>query len=114
MQYDIIVLLILNSLYIFGFSNATYYSLERINCDGGLYPKVCDREILWRFSWYLRNAPKWIKNPVFDCVVCMASIHSWPYLLFNHELTILNGATYIIYIFALSGFNKFVNDRVSD
>lgn len=109
MYYDIIALLILNSLYIFGFSNATYYQ-ESIVYDDTIF----DKEILWRIRYYLRKAPKWIKNPVFDCVVCMASLHSWPYLLFHHELTILNLGTYIIYIFALSGFNKFVNDRLSD
>lgn len=107
MEYDILVLLILNSLYIFGFANATEHSSK---VDYVPY----DKEILWFIRYYLRKAPKWIKNPIFDCVVCMASLHSWPYLLFNHELTILNVATYIIYIFALSGFNKFVNDRVSD
>lgn len=108
MDYDILVLLILNSLYIFGFSSATDYGL-----DVDKKPDPEDREILWFIGWHLRNAPKWIQNPICYCVVCMASVHSWPYILFNYELTFLNGATYIIYIFALSGFNAIVNDKLS-
>ena len=103
---ELLLLLIFNSLYIFGFSSATEYGL---NVD----KEPNDKELLWFIRWYLRNAPDWIQKPIFGCVVCMASVHSWPYLLFNHELTLLNGATYIIYIFALSGFNAIVNDRLS-
>lgn len=105
---EILLLLIFNSLYIFGFSTATDYGL-----DVDKQPDRNDREILWFVKWYLKNAPKWVQKPIFGCVVCMASVHSWPYLLFNHELTLLNAATYIIYIFALSGFNAIVNDRLS-
>jgi len=106
---EILLLLIFNSLYIFGFSYATDYGL---NVDNK--PDPNDRELLWFIKWYLRNAPSWVQKPLFGCVVCMASVHSWPYLLFNPELTLLNGVTYIIYIFALSGFNAIVNDRLSD
>ena len=106
---EILLLLLFNSLYIFGFASATDYG-ETVDKT----PDPDDRELLWWIRWYLRNAPKWIQKPVFGCVVCMASVHSWPFLLFNHELTLLNGATYIIYIFALSGFNAIVNDRLSD
>jgi len=106
MDYDILLLLILNSLYIFGFANSTQYGLTVDKTPD-------DKELLWFIRWRLRNAPAWIKNPLFDCVICMASLHSFPYLIFYHDLTLTNGATYIIYIFALSGFNKFVHDRVS-
>lgn len=105
---ETLLLLIFNSLYIFGFYSATEYQ-ENVE----LRPDPKDREILWFVKWYLRNAPRWVQKPVFGCVVCMASLHSWPFLLFNHELTLLNGATYIIYIFALSGFNAIVNERLS-
>lgn len=108
MDYSILLLLILNSLYIFGFSTATDYE-ETVDFK----PDPDDRQILWRISWYLRDAPRWVQNPICYCVVCMASLHSWPYLLFHHELTLLNGATYIIYIFALSGFNAIVNEKLS-
>ena len=105
---EILLLLIFNSLYIFGFYSATDYGL-----DVDKEPDPNDREMLWFIKWYLRNAPKWVQKPLFGCVMCMASVHSWIYLLFNPELTLLNGATYIIYIFALSGLNAIVNDRLS-
>ncbi len=106
---EILLLLIFNSLYIFGFSSATDYGL-----DVDKKPDPTDRELLWFIRWYLRKAPDYIQKPIFRCVICMGSLHSWPYLLFHHELTLLNGTTYIIYIFALSGFNAIVNDRLSD
>jgi len=109
MDYQILVLLILNSLYIFGFSMATEYGLT---VDKTPDPK--DKELLWWIRWGLRNAPMWVQKPIFGCVVCMASLHSWVYPLFYHELTLTNLLTYIIYIFALSGFNAFVNGRLSD
>ncbi len=108
MDYSILVLLILNSLYIFGFHNSTYYEQSIVYED-----TIFNKEILWRIRWHLRKSPAWIQKPVFDCVTCMASLHSFPYLIFHHELTLTNGATYIIYIFALSGLNKFVHDRIS-
>ncbi len=108
MDYSILPILILNCLYIFGFANATEYGL---NVDNE--PDVKDRELLWFVRWGLRNTPNYIQKPIFRCVVCMASLHSWVYLVFNHDLTLMNLCTYIIYIFALSGFNKFVNDNLS-
>jgi len=104
---EILLLLLFNSLYIFGFNNATRYTE-----DVDRQPDPNDREVLWFMRWWLKDAPVWLKNPLFDCVVCMSSLHSWVYLVFNHELTLTNGITYIIYIFALSGFNKMVNDRL--
>lgn len=108
MDYTIFPILILNCLYIFGFATATEYSL-----DVDEEPDKKDREVLWFIRWYLRNAPNYIQKPIFRCVVCMASVHSWVYLVFNHDLTLMNVLTYIIYIFALSGFNKLVNDNLS-
>lgn len=107
MDYSIFPVLILNSLYIFGFYYATDYT-EDVDKEPSN-----DRESLWWVKYYLRDAPLWVQKPIFGCVICMASLHSWPYLLYNHELTILNAVTYIIYIFALSGLNAIVNERLS-
>lgn len=105
---ETLLLLLFNSLYIFGFATATEYG-ETVE----LKPDPNDREILWWIRWRLRDAPKWVQKPVFGCVVCMASLHSWVYLIYNPDLTFINLVTYIIYIFALSGFNAIVNDRLS-
>lgn len=106
---DLLLLLVFNSLYIFGFYSATDYG-ETVDKT----PDPKDREILWFIKWGLRNAPNYIQKPIFGCVVCMASVHSWMYWIFTPELTLHNLVTYIIYIFALSGFNAIVNDRLSD
>ena len=106
---ELLLLLLFNSLYIFGFASATQYG-ETVDKT----PDPNDKELLWFIRWHLRNAPKYIQKPIFGCVVCMASVHSWVYILFYPELTLLNVATYIIYIFALSGFNQLVNDKLSN
>ena len=105
---EILLLLLFNSLYIFGFFSATDYT-ETVD----LTPDPNDREALWWIKWGLRNAPQWLQKPIFGCVVCMASVHSWVYPVFYPELTLINLVTYIIYIFALSGFNAIVNERIS-
>ena len=103
---NIILLLIFNCLYIFGFHKATQYN----DVNGKADPN--DREVLWWLRYYLRNAPNGLKKPLFGCVVCMASIHSWVFWVFN-EFNLTSLCIYIIYIFALSGLNSFVNDRLS-
>ena len=105
---ELLLLIALNYLYIFGLDNSTEYGLT---VDKEPDPK--DRELLWWVRWGLRNAPLWLQKPIFGCVVCMASLHSWPYWIFNPDLTLHNLVTYIIYIFALSGINAIVNDRLS-
>lgn len=104
---QLLTILLFNCLYIFGFRNAVEYSL---NVDKE--PDVKDRELLWWFSWYLRGLPEIVKTPLFGCVVCMASVHSWMYWIF-YDFNLYNGFMYIIYIFALSGLNYIVNARLS-
>lgn len=102
---EIILLLVFNCLYIFGFHKATMYSKT---VDGT--PDPNDREILWLVRYTLRNVPNYVKRPLFDCVVCMASLHSWVYWL-HYDFSLYSLLSYFIYIFALSGLNSFVNDR---
>lgn len=56
---------------------------------------------------YLKRLPKWVKNPLYDCPACMASIHSWPFFYTDLELTF-----YPAYILALSGVNIFLHSII--
>jgi hypothetical protein len=86
---DIILLLLLNSLYVLGF----YLSLQQgmvfstINTYGELYLKK-----LWM--------------PIGGCVTCMASVHSWVYFLF-YDLDLL----YLVYICALATVNTIIYNK---
>ena len=51
--------------------------------------------------------PTWLRKPIYDCPPCMASLWSWPYIIFNFELTFYPG-----YIFALSGMNILLNSII--
>jgi len=82
---QILLLLLFNSLYIFGFylcfdEDMIFYSLNKYQNKLGK---------LWK--------------PIAGCVTCMASLHSWPYFIYN-DFNII----YIIYIFALAGVNTFI------
>jgi len=107
---DVILLLLFNSLYIFGLWYAADYSVET-NVDGVETYK--EGEILGYLGYYAEMLPTWLYKPLLGCVVCMASLHSWVYPVFYPELTLMNLVTYIIYIFALSGFIAIVNERIS-
>jgi len=101
-----IEMLFINSLYIFGLYNAVSYELD-------VDRKPVSKELLWFVSYYLKGAPIWVKKPLFGCVACMASVHSWPYWLIN-DVNFLSLCLYIIYIFALSGLNAIVYEAIID
>jgi len=46
-------------------------------------------------------------EPVAGCITCMASLHSWPYLIaFGFDWL------YIIYVFALAGLNTALYNKL--
>lgn len=87
--FDIIGLLFLNSLYCNGFYEAT--------APGMILESVASIEK------YIGK----LYTPFAGCVQCMASIHSWPYLLvFGFDWV------YVPYIFALSALNIYINGKL--
>lgn len=98
---DLIILLLLNSLYIIGFHNAVDYELDKDKIT------VIHKQVLWQFAYYTDWLPQLIKIPLYDCLKCMASLHSIiPYwVIGNYDFTLNNLFIYFFYIFALSGLN---------
>lgn len=76
---EFILTLILNSFYVYGL----WYSMG-------------EGMILQPIVKYLKKAPKAIHKPLFDCPICMASIHS--YLL---PVAVVFGLLEPIYLLAL-------------
>jgi len=103
---ELTLLLLFNCLYIFGFYNSTDYSVD-------VNKKYQEGEILGRLGYMTENIPQWLRKPLLGCVMCMASIHSFPFWMFN-DFTLLNGGVYILYIFALSGLNALVYEGVTN
>ena len=63
--------ILLTSLWIWGFYYATrvQYSLIEL--------KFTQKEILWPIKWYGdMYLPEWLRKPLYDCPMCMASAHS--------------------------------------
>ena len=85
---ELLLVLLLNSLYCLGFYLAADYGmiLSPLNT---LEPKL----------------GKWYK-PIAGCITCMASLHSWLYLVeYGFDWM------YIPYVFALAGLNTIIYNR---
>lgn len=96
---QILVVLILNSLYI----NGLRLAFE----EGMIFEKLGELgEEYFGKMWM----------PVAGCVTCMASIHSWPYLLgyidwSNWKLGIIHA---VLYICALAAVNTIIYKKLID
>ena len=98
---ELIMLLLFNSLLIVGIYNAVDYELD-------VDKKPINKKILWFVSWHTRNLSTWITNPIYGCILCMASFHSVYIYWFMYDFTIYNAVVYLFYIFALSGLNHLI------
>ena len=79
----------------------------------GAYVAMKDGMILQFIPRILRNAPWWVKKPVFDCPVCMASVWGITFSLFLPILTI----QLLLMVPAIAGLNwlimLFVQDKIT-
>ena len=82
---ELLSLLLLNSLYIIGF----YLAIQ----PGML------------LEWFTRYGTRLGRcfEPIGGCVTCMASVHSWPYLMIYGL-----GCQWVIYICALAAVNTII------
>jgi len=98
---ELLTLLIFNSLLIIGIYNAVDYDLD-------VDSKPVSKKILWFVGWYTRKLPSWFTDPIYGCIMCMASVHGfYMFWLFN-DASLDNIPFYIFYTFALSGFNSLI------
>ena len=114
---DILILLLLNSLLIFGFYNATKYDGWEADDAAGaiIVPSHSWRMILWWVRYYGIGLPDWIKKPLFNCPLCMASIHSIaPYTIYLYESGLPDYYMMLWpgYVLALSGLNAVINNFI--
>jgi len=123
MIYGYLILLVLNSWYIYGlwfsaqfeFRNDTQYA---INMDKFTMEDV-DRDstmILWRLRYYsLKYFGEYWSKCIIICPPCMASVHSfyvyWAVRPVQSQGLLTEIVAYIAYAFALSGLNSmFIKD----
>ncbi len=104
---ELIILLLLNSLYIIGFYHSVDYEIkDKVILSTGEVKKIPHRkQALWFVAYYTDWLPQFIKIPLYDCIKCMASIHSVYIYWAVYDFTIINLFIYFFYIFALSGLN---------
>jgi hypothetical protein len=85
---DIAILLVLNSLYCIGFYLSSDY--------GMLLEPI--RNLEHKLGYWF--------NPIAGCITCMASLHSWPYLvMFGLDWK------FIPYVFSLAALNTILYNK---
>lgn len=96
-----IELLIINSFACYGFWNAANYDNE-----------TKEKGILWFIPYVFGCFPWWVRKPLYDCVSCMASIHSTYFYFYYYDITADNLIQYPLYILALSGVNILLSETI--
>ena len=122
---NILILLIFNSLFIFGVYKLTWYQAQVMVNEPTkelftLVPTVTNRELLWFISFY---GKKWFgyetMKPICLCPSCMSSV--WGSIFFWVAIftkfvicaTVLQiGFLYIAYVIALCGLNHIISRYV--
>jgi hypothetical protein len=96
---ELILILIANSLYIFGLI---------ASMNEGMILEAIPKQLNW--------LPDWAKMPLFDCPICMSSAHSyifpWLLLYLDNGLTLL--WLYPIYVVMLAGLNSIILNITND
>ena len=107
----LIIILLLNSVAIFGFQIATAFDfIDDEYPENGIMPD--SKMILWKVRyWCLKKLGYFWTKPVCICAPCMASIHSTYFYLFflavvNFEMKWI--LFYPAYVLALAGLNYFI------
>ena len=109
---DLLVILIFNSLYCFGFWNACLYSYSNDTYSNQLssFTKHYEKGVLWFVEKWAKD--KWFYKPLCGCLPCMASVHSiipyWSFMYVGDAVNWNALILYPIYIVALSGLNYLI------
>lgn len=104
---EILLVIVFNGIYILGFYNSCHYTKEEQTYTekGSLFTKtIIHKNILWFLPYFIQeklkvNSNSFFLKPLYSCMPCMASIHSYIYFLF-FDFSIV----YFAYVLSLSGF----------
>lgn len=120
MWFDLLLLTFLNSLFCTGIYVASQFNgSDSFDDDPNLYrqaPLSDDRMILWWIRYYGSYFPKYFRKPLYECLPCMASIHSVPvyifYCLIESVPLWYALLAWPVYVVALAGMNKVVQNAL--
>jgi len=104
---ELLTLLILNSLFCVGLHAATRWLEypEHIQELEEHDSKWVTRKLLWPLSYYTRTWPDLIRDPLTECLTCMASIHGGYVFILAYVFIDVSLYVFIPYIIALAGLN---------
>jgi len=115
--WELISILLFNSVYIVGLYNAMDYDMIKIDdWSGGKWGEKevpTKKQVLWFIPYYTQWLPQIIRTPLYDCINCMASIHGFYFYWFFFDFNFFNIFVWIFYTFALSGLNSIINAAYS-
>lgn len=112
---ELILLIIICSLWCFGFNYAVLYTPNfdmMSNNKKEIYPTDNKKEVLWFIRYYGNKwLPLWVTKPIYGCLSCMGSVHGiifyWSYVLLSPgRITPLNFILCVVVITAVTGLNR--------
>jgi hypothetical protein len=103
---DLLLLVVFNSLYIFGIKTITYYDVEVTDTQ----EKIIDKMVFWKLRyWSIKYIGVYWSKPLLLCTPCMASVHGlYFYFIFSDK----NLIVLPFYLVILAGFNYIVSKYV--
>lgn len=104
---NLLLLGLINSLIIFGFYEATAYDTKR-----GKYDQENSNILGWFAFKGDKLLPYLLREPLWDCRLCMSSFHSlyiyWGYMWITDELVWTSLIVYPAYVLMLAGINAII------
>ena len=101
---SILLLLVFNSLFIFGLQAVTYWEYDEDK-------KPTEKKLLWFISYYAQEYYySFIHKPLITCAVCMSSFYGAIFFLLFTDLTLFLLPVYCI---TLAGLNSIIYERIS-
>jgi len=102
------IVLVLNSLFIFGILKATSYTEDK---EGN----ITDKMILWKLRyWSVKYLGNHISSPLFFCSSCMSSVWGFVFYFSFYTFSYQHLLIFIFYVISLCGFNSFMNRFYND
>jgi hypothetical protein len=106
---NILLMLFINSMLIFGVYKLTDYEEEEIEKDGFKSTRITDKMLFWyvRYWCVRRIGEKWSK-PICTCQPCMSSLWSFPVFWLMMPINLHSLLFFPFYVVSLCSINAFL------
>jgi hypothetical protein len=116
---ELLYLAFFNSAICVGLYESTRYEIKKevhVDLEQGCYKNsslFVYKMFFWRIAFYGNKilGEFWSK-PFYNCITCMASVHSVYVYWFFYDFSIHNALVYLLYIPMLAGINTIIANKI--